>query len=51
MNKNETQAPSEAVEPKKPFCEPDISDPVDVVKGNPAAGALFAVASSGIPAP
>lgn len=51
MNQNDNQTPNRAVEDKRPFCEPEISDPVDVVKGNPAAEALFAVAGSGIPAP
>ena len=30
--------------PKRTFVEPRISEPVDVVKGNPSANALFAVA-------
>ena len=32
---------------KRSFVEPEISDPVEVVKDNPAANALFAVAGSG----
>lgn len=34
-------------EAKRPFVEPQISDPVEVVKGNPAADCMFAVAGSG----
>ncbi len=33
-------------EQRRPFCEPEISDSVEVVKGNPAATTLFAVAGS-----
>lgn len=33
---------------RRPFLEPEVSSPVDVVAGNPAADAFFAViASSG----
>lgn len=35
------------VESKRPFIDPQISDAVEVVKGNPAATSLFAVAGSG----
>jgi len=34
------------VEPRRPFVEPQISDPAEVVKGNPAAGPFFAVVFS-----
>lgn len=50
MNQNDMTS-SEEAEDRRPFSEPAISDPVDVVKGNPAAETLFAVAGSGIPAP
>lgn len=33
--------------PKRTFMEPVISSPVDVVRSNPAAGVLFAIAGSG----
>ena len=33
---------------RRPFVEPDVSSPVDVVEGNPAADAFFAVISSGV---
>lgn len=36
------------IECKRRFVEPQISDPVEVVNGNPAADALFAVAGSGV---
>lgn len=45
-----TKAPTTAerdVECRRAFVEPQISDPVEVVNGNPAADALFAVAGSG----
>ena len=53
MNDTNSKTSNEAAEAeaKRPFSEPEISDPVDVVKGNPAAGALFAVVSSIPPAP
>ena len=51
MNDTNTKTSTEVAEAKRPFSEPEISDPVDVVKGNPAAGALFAVVSSILPAP
>ena len=41
--------PTEEV--RRPFVEPLVSDPVEVVKGNPAANVLFAAAGSGIPSP
>ena len=40
--------PTTGTESKRPFAEPEISDPVDVVNGNPAATSLFAVAGSGV---
>lgn len=51
MNNNDTKPSNDATEDKRPFTEPEVSDSVDVVKGNPAAGALFAVAGSGITGP
>ena len=33
--------------PLRPFIEPEVSSPVDVVEGNPAADAFFAVITSG----
>lgn len=33
-------------ESRRPFTAPKISDPVEIVKGNPAANALFAVAGA-----
>ena len=33
---------------KRPFVAPEISSPVDVVEGNPAADAFFAVVGSGV---
>lgn len=37
---------SEATKGTRRFVEPIISDAVEVVKGNPAAGVLFAVSTS-----
>ena len=51
MNHDETQSVDSSVQGKRPFTEPEVSDPVDVVAGNPAAGLAFAVTGSGIPAP
>ena len=48
---SDTEKPNEHRQAKRPFTEPEISDPVDVVKGNLAAGALFAVAGSAVDAP
>jgi hypothetical protein len=33
---------------RRPFVEPEVSSPVDVVNGNPAADAFFAVIASGV---
>lgn len=33
---------------RRPFVAPEISSPVDVVEGNPAADAFFAVIASGV---
>ena len=48
MENNKMEAPDTGAgtEPRRPFYEPEISDSVEVVKGNPAATTLFAVAGS-----
>ncbi len=33
---------------RRPFVAPEVSSPVDVVEGNPAADAFFAVIASGV---
>ena len=45
-NKMEASDSRADAEQRRPFCEPEISDSVEVVKGNPAATTLFAVAGS-----
>jgi hypothetical protein len=51
MSKSET-TPEVPVDPRpaarRPFVEPEVSSPVDVVNGNPAADAFFAVIASGV---
>jgi len=47
MTNTHNQKPSAEQTGKPAFVEPAISEAVEVVKGNPAAGALFAIAGSG----
>jgi len=47
MTKTHNQTSSAEGGGKAVFVEPAISEPVEVVNGNPAAGALFAIAGSG----
>jgi len=47
MTNKHNQTPSTEPTAKPAFVEPAISEAVEVVNGNPAAGALFAIAGSG----
>jgi len=44
------ESPAGEVSPmgRRPFVAPEVSSPVDVVEGNPAADAFFAVIASGV---
>jgi hypothetical protein len=51
MNTEDKVSSPPSADDRRPFVDPAISDPVEVVKGNPAASVLFAAAGSGIPGP